>query len=62
MIKCGIVASLVAAALGGANALVATIADTPGVEGVEYVPELKKVYTACTRQSRRRAANPSPGW
>jgi DNA-binding beta-propeller fold protein YncE len=28
------------------NALVATIADTPGVEGVEYVPELKKFYTS----------------
>jgi YVTN family beta-propeller protein len=28
------------------HALVATIADTPGVEGVEYVPELKKVYTS----------------
>jgi DNA-binding beta-propeller fold protein YncE len=28
------------------NALVATIADTPGVEGVEYVPELKKLYTS----------------
>ena len=28
------------------NALVATIADTPGVEGVEYVPDLKKLYTS----------------
>jgi DNA-binding beta-propeller fold protein YncE len=28
------------------NTLVATIADTPGVEGVEYVPELKKLYTS----------------
>ena len=28
------------------NAVVATIADTPGVEGVEYVPELKKLYTS----------------
>src|SRR5881296_859256 len=28
------------------NALVATVADTPGVEGVEYVPELKKFYTS----------------
>jgi DNA-binding beta-propeller fold protein YncE len=28
------------------NALVATIADTPGVEGVEYVPELRQVYTS----------------
>ena len=28
------------------NKTIATIADTPGVEGVEYVPELKKVYTS----------------
>ncbi len=28
------------------NRVVATIADVPGVEGVEYVPELKKVYTS----------------
>jgi YVTN family beta-propeller protein len=28
------------------NTLVATIADTPGVEGVEYVPELNKLYTS----------------
>ena len=28
------------------NRVVATIADTPGVEGVEYVPELKKLYTS----------------
>ena len=28
------------------NAVVATIADTPGVEGVEYVPELRKFYTS----------------
>ena len=28
------------------NEVVATITDTPGVEGVEYVPELKKVYTS----------------
>lgn len=26
--------------------LIATIADTPGAEGVEYVPDLKKVYTS----------------
>src|SRR5215469_5233917 len=26
--------------------VVATVADTPGVEGVEYVPELKKFYTS----------------
>ena len=30
----------------GTNKLVATIADTPGAEGVEYVPELKKFYTS----------------
>src|SRR5712671_4467376 len=30
----------------GANKVVATIADTPGVEGVEYVPDLHKVYTS----------------
>ena len=28
------------------NKVVATVADTPGVEGVEYVPELKKLYTS----------------
>lgn len=29
-----------------ANKVVATIADTPGAEGVEYVPELNKFYTS----------------
>jgi YVTN family beta-propeller protein len=28
------------------NKVVATISDTPGAEGVEYVPELKKAYTS----------------
>jgi len=28
------------------NTVVATVRDTPGAEGVEYVPELKKVYTS----------------
>jgi len=28
------------------NKVVATVKDTPGAEGVEYVPELKKVYTS----------------
>src|SRR5260370_27292797 len=28
------------------NRVVATVADTPGAEGVEYVPELKKAYTS----------------
>jgi DNA-binding beta-propeller fold protein YncE len=28
------------------NQVVAIVADTPGVEGVEYVPELKKFYTS----------------
>ena len=28
------------------NKVLATVTDTPGVEGVEYVPELKKVYTS----------------
>jgi len=28
------------------NKVIATIADTPGAEGVEYVPELKKFYTS----------------
>src|SRR5262249_7308022 len=28
------------------NGVVATITDTPGAEGVEYVPELKKFYTS----------------
>jgi YVTN family beta-propeller protein len=28
------------------NKLVATVTDTPGAEGVEYVPDLKKVYTS----------------
>src|SRR6516164_6690562 len=28
------------------NKIVATVTDTPGAEGVEYVPELKKFYTS----------------
>lgn len=28
------------------NKVVATVKDTPGAEGVEYVPELKKFYTS----------------
>ena len=28
------------------NRVVATVTDTPGAEGVEYVPELKKFYTS----------------
>jgi DNA-binding beta-propeller fold protein YncE len=28
------------------NKVVATVADTPGAEGVEYIPDLKKVYTS----------------
>lgn len=28
------------------NKVVATVTDTPGAEGVEYVPELKKIYTS----------------
>jgi DNA-binding beta-propeller fold protein YncE len=28
------------------NKVVATVSDTPGAEGVEYVPELKKFYTS----------------
>jgi YVTN family beta-propeller protein len=28
------------------NAVVATVMDTPGVEGIEHVPELKKFYTS----------------
>jgi DNA-binding beta-propeller fold protein YncE len=28
------------------NKVITTITDTPGVEGVEYVPELKKFYTS----------------
>jgi len=28
------------------NKVIATVTDTPGAEGVEYVPELKKVYTS----------------
>lgn len=28
------------------NKVVATVTDTPGAEGVEYVPELKKFYTS----------------
>jgi DNA-binding beta-propeller fold protein YncE len=30
----------------GTNKVLATIKDTPGAEGVEYVPELKKFYTS----------------
>jgi DNA-binding beta-propeller fold protein YncE len=29
-----------------ANKVLATVRDTPGVEGIEYVPELKKFYTS----------------
>jgi DNA-binding beta-propeller fold protein YncE len=28
------------------NKVIATVTDTPGVEGIEYVPELKKFYTS----------------
>jgi len=28
------------------NKVVATVSDTPGAEGVEYIPELKKFYTS----------------
>jgi DNA-binding beta-propeller fold protein YncE len=28
------------------NKIVATVTDTPGAEGVEYVPDLKKAYTS----------------
>src|SRR6201981_4125336 len=28
------------------NKVLATVGDTPGAEGVEYVPELKKAYTS----------------
>jgi DNA-binding beta-propeller fold protein YncE len=28
------------------NKVVATVADTPGAEGIEYIPELKKFYTS----------------
>jgi DNA-binding beta-propeller fold protein YncE len=28
------------------NKLVATVTDTPGAEGVEYVPQLRKFYTS----------------
>src|SRR5207248_2355466 len=28
------------------NKVIATVTDTPGAEGVEYVPELKKFYTS----------------
>lgn len=34
------------------NGLVATIAPVPGVEGVEYVPELKKAYTSDWRENK----------
>jgi DNA-binding beta-propeller fold protein YncE len=33
------------------NKVVATVADTPGVEGIEYVPELKKFYTSNARDN-----------
>ena len=33
------------------NKVIATVADTPGAEGVEYVPELKKVYTSNARDN-----------
>jgi YVTN family beta-propeller protein len=30
----------------GTNKVIATIGDTPGAEGIEYVPKLKKLYTS----------------
>ncbi len=36
------------------NKVVATITDTPGAEGVEYVPELKKFYTSNAQTIRFR--------
>ncbi len=33
------------------NKVVATVADTPGAEGVEYVPELRKFYTSNARDN-----------
>ena len=33
------------------NKVVATVVDTPGAEGVEYVPELKKFYTSNARDN-----------
>ena len=35
----------------GTNKVLATIRDTPGAEGVEYVPELKKFYTSNARDN-----------
>jgi DNA-binding beta-propeller fold protein YncE len=35
----------------GTNKVVATISDTPGAEGIEYVPELKKFYTSNARDN-----------
>ena len=40
------------------NKVVATIADTPGAEGVEYVSELKKFYTERARQHHWRPFGP----
>src|SRR2546430_16273730 len=37
----------------GTNRVVATIADTPGAEGVEYVPELSKFYTSNAHEDRK---------
>ena len=34
-----------------ANKVVATVTDTPGAEGVEYVPELRKFYTSNARDN-----------
>jgi DNA-binding beta-propeller fold protein YncE len=33
------------------NKVMATVKDTPGAEGVEYVPELKKFYTSNARDN-----------
>src|SRR5215470_6519040 len=33
------------------NKVVATVTDTPGAEGVEYIPELKKFYTSNARDN-----------
>lgn len=35
----------------GTNKVVATVMDTPGAEGVEYVPELRKLYTSNARDN-----------
>ncbi len=43
------------------NKVVMTIPDVPGVEGVEYVPELKKIYTSDWHEKKIGVIDSAPG-